>query len=119
MDLIPDNQDPLNLTSEINAANRLSKNTVKREFLKSYLINKIPVLRANEESRAVVTKLARLNSDPNPKPNVQPNKGFKNHGVFFTSNQRGQQNQSNPNQNQAKAVKYFPCLIKCDKSSHA
>ena len=39
-----DDKDPLNLTTEINAANKFAKNTARREFLISYLTKKIPAL---------------------------------------------------------------------------
>ena len=54
VELVAADHDPLNLTTEINAANRLAKNTFKREFLQTYIIDKIPAWRALQESKTMV-----------------------------------------------------------------
>ena len=94
LEVVVGDHDPLNLTTEINTANRLAKNSAKREFLKTYLIDKIPVWRALQESKTIVNKFAKLSSDPNPKSNAQQNKG-----IFLASAQGGQTSHFRPNQN--------------------
>ena len=67
LNIVVGEQDPLNLTTDINTANRLPKNSAKREFLKKYLIDEIHVWRALQESKTTVNKFAKLSSDPNKK----------------------------------------------------
>ena len=67
LEIVVGEHDPLNLTTDINTANRLANNSAKREFLKKYLIDKIPVWRALQESKTIVNKFAKLSSDPNKK----------------------------------------------------
>ena len=75
-ELVISEHDPLNLTSDIISVNRISKNSAKREFLKKYFIDKIPVWRALQESKTTVIKFGKLTSDPNKKTNVPQNKGI-------------------------------------------
>ena len=68
VEIVATENDPLNLTGDINSVNRLSKNSAKRDFLKKYLIDKIPVWRALQESKSKVNKFGKLTSDPYQKP---------------------------------------------------
>ena len=55
--LVSDKDDPLNLTYDIEAAICATKASMKRQFLKTFLENRVPVLRAILENEEVEVEL--------------------------------------------------------------
>ena len=107
VEIVVNEHDPLNLTNDINSVNRLSKNSAKIEFLKKYLVDKIPVWRALQESKTSVNEFGKLTSEPNQKPN-----GTQSKGTFLASTHTTNTNQSRPQPNQASPQRHFPGPIK-------